>query len=224
MTNSPAYFYQLLTSGQGKRDEVPCVPPIAGNIGLLRSGITAFITRFTDKEGAHYRPNGEMGWDDQGRPLFKPYPFDETQCDLIATLDLEAALKKLNEPSLETTLALCGATGADLIREERHRQIRRGHSTRDNQEGDLALQEAAGAFLTLALSFRFLEVAERAIAASIRAEAIRRWPGHWGTRSLESTETRKEALIKAGAMIAAQLDQIADHAALANGEPPNAPL
>jgi hypothetical protein len=91
-----------------------------------------------------------------------------------------------------------GETGADWIKAERHRQVRRGHSVRDAYEGPLVLQGAAEAFLKLAASLRFFECKELECAKELRQKAFQCWPPHWSTSSLESTETRIEALIKGG--------------------------
>jgi hypothetical protein len=101
-----------------------------------------------------------------------------------------------------------GETGADLIKSERHRQVSRGHSRHDAQEGALVLQGAAEAFLKLATSLRFLECGEPECAKELRQKAFQCWPHHWNQNSFVSTVTRLEALIKAGALIAAQIDQM----------------
>jgi hypothetical protein len=97
-----AYFHQLLTCDQAERDAAPCAEPAPSHIGLMRNGIPVFLMSLEERDGVIYQPFGTHGWDAQGRPLFRPYAIDETQHDLIATLDLTATLKRLTELEAET--------------------------------------------------------------------------------------------------------------------------
>ena len=97
--------------------------------------------------------------------------------------------------------------GIEMIAAERARQTARGHDAHDADRLEIDLQEAARAFLMQALSFRFAEINQPELFEHFQGNAIHQWP--WlNTKSLSSTTTRKEALIKAGAMIAAQLDKM----------------
>jgi hypothetical protein len=93
-------FHHLLTCDQAERDAAPCAEPMPGHIGLMRHGMAVFLISSTDREGVIYQPAGSYGWDNKGRILFRPWPIDECQSELIATLDLTATLSRLIE--LET--------------------------------------------------------------------------------------------------------------------------
>jgi len=79
---TPTTFLCLLKATQAERDAAPCVPPVLGSVALDRDGNT-----FVVEEPLYDRQWLPTGADVDGCAWL----------DIIATLDLQAALERLDE-------------------------------------------------------------------------------------------------------------------------------
>ena len=79
---TPTTFLHLLTATQAERDAAPCVAPVAGHLTLDRSGNV-----FTMADPHHVLQWLSTGADIDGCAEF----------DIIATLDLQATLERVEE-------------------------------------------------------------------------------------------------------------------------------
>ncbi|MES2995869.1 MAG: hypothetical protein V4733_03575 [Verrucomicrobiota bacterium] len=99
-------------------------------------------------------------------------------------------------------------TGIELIAAERQRQIQKyGWSAAHDDSHEIGeLREAAAAYMLLAEQGVELMHGQEAYRQAARRNAIDMWP--WDDASFDPDSPRLECLIKAGALIAAEIDRI----------------
>jgi hypothetical protein len=77
---TPTTFLRLLTATQAERDAAPCVAPVVGHLVIHRFGGSHFFIR---EDWFYHEKDGSVK--------------NSPRMDIIATLDLQATLERLEE-------------------------------------------------------------------------------------------------------------------------------